>query len=49
MSSKKIRTFEYDEAWIYCVLNKISDFQVIKCENRKYGIFLKSSKKWITT
>ena len=48
MSRKSIKTFEYDEAWIYCVLNKIANFQVIKQQNKKYGIFMKDSKKWVT-
>lgn len=48
MSRKSIRTFEYDEAWIYCVRNKIANFQVIKQQNKKYGVFMKDSKKWVT-
>lgn len=48
MSNKKIRTFEYDEAWVYCVLNKVNNFQIVKCDSKKYGILLKNSKKWIT-
>lgn len=47
MSSKTIKTFEYDDAWIYCVLNDIRNFQVVKCANRKYGIFLKNKNKWV--
>lgn len=48
MSNKKVKTFEYDEAWIYCVIHKVNNFQIVKCDNKKYGIFLKSNKKWIT-
>jgi len=47
MSSKRIKTFEYDEAWVYCVLNDIVNFSIVKCDNRKYAIFLKNSKKWV--
>jgi len=44
---KKIKIFEYDDAWIYCVLNDIKNFQVVKQGKRKYGIFMKNNKKWV--
>jgi hypothetical protein len=46
---KKIKIFEYDDAWIHCVLNDIKNFQVVKQGKRKYSILIKSKNKnkWV--
>lgn len=47
LRNKKIKTFEYDDAHIYCVMNDITSFKIIKQGTRKYGIFLKNKNKWV--